>query len=50
MTHKLALAIGLPEDEAELIGHASAMHDVGKSASPTPCCSSPASSMRTSGR
>ena len=30
MTHKLALAIGLPEDEAELIGHASAMHDVGK--------------------
>jgi response regulator RpfG family c-di-GMP phosphodiesterase len=30
MTHKLALAIGVPEDEAELIGHASAMHDVGK--------------------
>jgi CHASE2 domain-containing sensor protein len=30
MTHQLALAIGLPEDEAELIGHASAMHDVGK--------------------
>ena len=30
MTHKLALAVGLPEDEAELIGHASAMHDVGK--------------------
>jgi len=30
MTHRLALAIGVPEDEAELIGHASAMHDVGK--------------------
>jgi CHASE2 domain-containing sensor protein len=30
LTHLLALAIGLPEDEAELIGHASAMHDVGK--------------------
>jgi CHASE2 domain-containing sensor protein len=30
MTQTLALAIGLPADEAELIGHASAMHDVGK--------------------
>src|SRR3954449_6945756 len=30
MTHRLALAIGLPEGEAEMIGHASAMHDVGK--------------------
>ncbi len=30
MTQKLALAIGVPADEAELIGHASAMHDVGK--------------------
>ena len=30
MTHMLALAVGLPEAEAELIGHASAMHDVGK--------------------
>jgi CHASE2 domain-containing sensor protein len=30
MTHRLALAIGLPPAEAELIGHASAMHDVGK--------------------
>src|SRR3954451_7154576 len=30
MTHRLALAIGLPEVEAEMIGHASAMHDVGK--------------------
>jgi response regulator RpfG family c-di-GMP phosphodiesterase len=30
MTQRLALAIGLPEAEAELIGHASAMHDVGK--------------------
>jgi len=30
MTQRLALALGLPDDEAELIGHASAMHDVGK--------------------
>src|SRR3954470_15337049 len=30
MTQRLALAIGVPADEAELIGHASAMHDVGK--------------------
>ena len=30
MTQKLALAIGVPAGEAELIGHASAMHDVGK--------------------
>jgi HD-GYP domain-containing protein (c-di-GMP phosphodiesterase class II)/CHASE2 domain-containing sensor protein len=30
LSHRLALAIGLPEDEAELIGHAAAMHDVGK--------------------
>jgi CHASE2 domain-containing sensor protein len=30
MTQTLALAIGVPADEAELIGHASAMHDVGK--------------------
>ena len=30
LTQQLALALGLPEDEAELIGHASAMHDVGK--------------------
>jgi HD-GYP domain-containing protein (c-di-GMP phosphodiesterase class II) len=30
LSHRLALAIGLPDDEAELIGHASAMHDVGK--------------------
>src|SRR4051794_39922384 len=30
MTQRLALAIGVPAGEAELIGHASAMHDVGK--------------------
>ena len=42
--------IGLPEDEAELIGHASAMHDVGKIGIPDASCSSPASSTRTSGR
>jgi HD-GYP domain-containing protein (c-di-GMP phosphodiesterase class II)/CHASE2 domain-containing sensor protein len=30
LCHQLALAIGLPEEEAELIGHASTMHDVGK--------------------
>ena len=30
MTYLLARRIGLPEPEAELIGHASAMHDVGK--------------------
>jgi len=30
LCQKLARAAGLPEDEAELIGHASAMHDVGK--------------------
>ena len=30
LCHELALAIGLSEDEAELIGHASAMHDIGK--------------------
>jgi CHASE2 domain-containing sensor protein len=30
LSHRLALAVGLPEHEAELIGHASAMHDVGK--------------------
>jgi CHASE2 domain-containing sensor protein len=30
LTHGLALAAGVPEDEAELIGHASAMHDIGK--------------------
>jgi HD-GYP domain-containing protein (c-di-GMP phosphodiesterase class II) len=30
LCHRLALAIGLPEEQAELIGHASAMHDVGK--------------------
>ena len=30
LAHRLALAAGLPEAEAELIGHASAMHDVGK--------------------
>jgi CHASE2 domain-containing sensor protein len=30
LTHGLALAVGVPGHEAELIGHASAMHDVGK--------------------
>ena len=30
LCQQLALAIGLPEDQAELIGHASTMHDVGK--------------------
>jgi CHASE2 domain-containing sensor protein len=30
LCHRLALEAGLPESEAELIGHASAMHDVGK--------------------
>jgi putative two-component system response regulator len=30
LCHGLALEAGLPEGEAELIGHASAMHDVGK--------------------
>ncbi len=30
MTQTLALAIGVSADEAEVIGHASAMHDVGK--------------------
>ena len=30
LCQQLALAIGLSEDEAELIGHASTMHDVGK--------------------
>ena len=30
LCQQLASAIGLPEDEAELIGHASTMHDVGK--------------------
>ena len=30
LCHRLALAAGLGESEAELIGHASAMHDVGK--------------------
>jgi putative two-component system response regulator len=30
MTQRLAIAIGRPADEAELIGQASAMHDVGK--------------------
>ena len=30
MTQRLAVSTGLPEEEAELIGHASAMHDVGK--------------------
>jgi HD-GYP domain-containing protein (c-di-GMP phosphodiesterase class II) len=30
LCHELALAIGLSEDEAELIGNASTMHDVGK--------------------
>jgi HD-GYP domain-containing protein (c-di-GMP phosphodiesterase class II) len=30
LCHSLALALGLSEDEAELIGNASTMHDVGK--------------------
>ena len=30
LCQQLACRIGLPEDEAELIGHASTMHDVGK--------------------
>jgi response regulator RpfG family c-di-GMP phosphodiesterase len=30
LCHRLALAVGLPDEEAELIGHASTMHDVGK--------------------
>jgi CHASE2 domain-containing sensor protein len=30
LSHRLALAFGLPDDEAELIGHACVMHDVGK--------------------
>ena len=30
LSHRLALAVDLPEEEAELIGHACAMHDVGK--------------------
>ena len=30
LCQRLALAVGLPADEAELIRHASAMHDVGK--------------------
>jgi CHASE2 domain-containing sensor protein len=34
LCHRLALAIGLSEAEAELIGHASALHDVGKIAIP----------------
>jgi cyclic di-GMP phosphodiesterase len=34
LAHRLALAAGLPPDEAELIQRASAMHDVGKIAIP----------------
>jgi HD-GYP domain-containing protein (c-di-GMP phosphodiesterase class II) len=34
LTHRLALAAGLPAEEAELIRHASLMHDVGKIATP----------------
>jgi CHASE2 domain-containing sensor protein len=34
LTYRLAKEIGLPEDEAELIRHASLMHDVGKIATP----------------
>jgi CHASE2 domain-containing sensor protein len=30
LSHRLALAAGLPEGEAELLGHAAALHDVGK--------------------
>ena len=30
LSRRLALEIGLSEDEAEVIGHASAMHDIGK--------------------
>jgi len=50
LAHRLALAIGLSEEDAELIGHASAMHDIGKIASRTASCSSPARSTPTSGR
>ena len=30
LSHRLALAAGLPDEQAELVGHASTMHDVGK--------------------
>jgi CHASE2 domain-containing sensor protein len=30
LCHRLALSLGLSEEESELIGHASAMHDIGK--------------------
>jgi len=30
LSHRLALAAGLPADEAELLGHAAVLHDVGK--------------------
>ena len=34
LSHRLALAIGLPEDEAEAIGNAAVAHDIGKIAVP----------------
>ena len=34
LTHRLALAVGVAEHEAEMIRHASLMHDVGKIATP----------------
>jgi len=47
-SRELARAIGLSDEEAELLRHASAMHDVGKIGVPTACCSSPRASRRRS--
>ena len=49
LTQELALAIGLTEDEAELIGHASAMHDVGKIGIPDSVLLKPGGSTPRSG-
>jgi HD-GYP domain-containing protein (c-di-GMP phosphodiesterase class II) len=34
LSHRLAQELGLPEDEAEAIGHAAVAHDIGKIAVP----------------